>query len=127
MLNVFSQVFATLMFSLILSGYASPVLTILLFACAHAVLTTLTLSKISKSVIIDRVGIAFGIVEVMDAIGNFVGHSLYGYLYELSGNYDLSMSLLYYSCIIATLTTFILSVAEMQTLFIRSRYCNIAL
>ncbi len=86
---------------------------IMLFAGAHATLTTLTLSKISKTVMIDHIGIAFGIVEVMDATGNFCGHTLYGYLYELTGNYHTSMNLLFYSCLVATFATFILSFKEL--------------
>jgi hypothetical protein len=93
---------ASVVFSLIYLDIIHPYLALCLLAISQTTLTTLTLANVSKTVLLQLLGMAFGIIEVMDAIANFVCNALFGALYLWTGGYSYGllgiMILSYLSC-----------------------------
>lgn len=81
-----------------------PFLALPLLATSQTILTTLTLANVSKTVVVDLLGTAFGLIEIMDAMASLLGNALFGMVYVWTGNYDFGMMMIlwisYGSCVL---------------------------
>ena len=66
---------------------ANPYLKVALISLPHGFITVLVLAEISVVLPASSVGIAFGIIEVLDSIVNVSGNILFGFLYNFTGSY----------------------------------------
>lgn len=93
---------AAVVFTLIYMDIINPYLALSLLALSQTTLTTLTLANVSKTVLLQLLGLAFGIIEVMDAIANLLCNALFGAIYVWTGGYAYGvmgiMILSYLSC-----------------------------
>lgn len=91
------------------AGRLGPVLGIILFSAAQILLTTLTLASVSKLTPKAQLGIAFGLVEVLDGVFSMFTNSLFALLYKLSNGYGAGMAFLlalaYVGCTMVFLMT----------------------
>lgn len=58
-----------------------------MLALSHSIVSTFTLSEISRTIHFSTIGIAFGLVEILDAFGSLVGNYLFGYLSFIDNSY----------------------------------------
>ncbi|RHY39503.1 hypothetical protein DYB34_011544 [Aphanomyces astaci] len=68
-----------------------PIVAMLLFSVCLAATPTILMASIPLSIDKSRFGLAFGIVEVIDGVGAFLGNVGLGYLRDISGSYDAVM------------------------------------
>ncbi|RHY65404.1 hypothetical protein DYB30_005470, partial [Aphanomyces astaci] len=68
-----------------------PIVAMLLFSVCLAATPTILMASIPLSIDKSRFGLAFGIVEVIDGVGAFLGNVGLGYLRDMSGSYDAVM------------------------------------
>jgi MFS-type transporter involved in bile tolerance (Atg22 family) len=61
---------------------------------SQGLIPALTLAQISRILPDDSVGVAFGIIEVLDSLVNVFGNVLFGALYDLTGSYEVGMQVL---------------------------------
>jgi MFS-type transporter involved in bile tolerance (Atg22 family) len=71
-----------------------PEIIMILLAVSHAVITTFTLAGISRLIPWESAGKAFGMVEILDAILNFVSNLLFGWAFVQTGSYEVSAKFL---------------------------------
>lgn len=64
-----------------------PILPIVLLSVASATMPTIVLANIVTNLDPGYMGVAFGIVEVLDSLASLVGSSLFGLLYTATGTY----------------------------------------
>ncbi|OQR92329.1 Major Facilitator Superfamily (MFS) [Achlya hypogyna] len=66
----------------------TPVVPLLLISLCLSTTPAVLMASIPLTISKERFGIAFGIVEVLDAVGATIGNLLVGYLRDASGGYD---------------------------------------
>jgi MFS-type transporter involved in bile tolerance (Atg22 family) len=73
---------------------ANPYVTMTLMSVSQGLIPALTLAQISRILPDDSVGVAFGIIEVLDSLVNVLGNVFFGGLYDLTGSYEVGMQVL---------------------------------
>lgn len=93
-LVVMAAVMSIVSYLLLIYTSVAPIVSMLLISFCLSFTPTALMASIPLSVPSSCFGMAFGIVEVTDAVGAAVGNLLIGYLRDQSGNYDSDMNLL---------------------------------
>eukprot|EP01041_Mallomonas_annulata_P007660 gene7660-15678_t len=73
----------------------SPIYGILMISTAEGLIPTITAALIPRTIPQYTFGIAFGIITVLDNIMNFSMDIIYGELYNLTGSYDIGLTVLF--------------------------------
>lgn len=79
---------------LIFAPGLGPILPIVLLSVASATMPTIVLANIVTSLDPGYMGVAFGIVEVLDSLASLVGSSVFGLLYTATGTYTAGLTAL---------------------------------
>ncbi|KAF0682610.1 Aste57867_25247 [Aphanomyces stellatus] len=90
-----SCVVGVVAYSLLVFTATSPVVSMLLFSVCLAATPTILMASIPLSISKHRFGLAFGLVEVIDGLGAFLGNLGIGYLRDTTGSFDAVMYLLF--------------------------------
>ncbi|OQR89069.1 Major Facilitator Superfamily (MFS) [Achlya hypogyna] len=102
-----SSCLSILAYTLLAFTGINPIVPMLLISLCLSVTPTILMASIPLSISKHRFGIAFGIVEVVDALGGFVGNLSIGYILDTPAGYSgVMLVLLGLACL-----TFILAVA----------------
>lgn len=79
---------------LLFAPAVTPLLSISLLSMALAVIPTVTLAVVPMCVPSDALGLAYGSMEVADAVGVMVGNCVFGELYRVTGSYSAGLGAL---------------------------------
>ena len=100
----------TIAYTVLVFTSASPYLKMALISIPQGLIPVLTLAEISSLLPLHLVGVAFGLVEVLDSIVNVLGNIAFGGLYNLTGSYQAGMmSLLVLSLVGFFMTLYVAS------------------
>ena len=88
------QLMAVIAYTVLLYTNANPYLKMALISIPHGMIPVLTLAEISSLLPVSSVGIAFGMVGVLDGVVNILGNMLFGWLYNVTGSYHTGMTVL---------------------------------
>ncbi|CAK4078380.1 unnamed protein product [Aphanomyces euteiches] len=94
---------------------APPLVAMLLFSICLAATPTILMASIPLSIPSHRFGLAFGLVEVIDAVGGFVGNLGIGYLRDVTGSYDAVMFVLLGLTCLALVLSLVLAYVNRHT------------
>jgi len=73
----------------------NPYLVMTLISLSQGLIPALTLAQVSRICPEELVGLAFGIIEVLDSLVNVFGNVLFGELYNVTGSYKVGMVVLF--------------------------------
>nr|CCA25002.1 Major Facilitator Superfamily (MFS) putative [Albugo laibachii Nc14] len=99
---------AILSYGLLLFTDISPIVSMVLMSICLSFTPTILMAAIPVSVSTCRLGVAFGIVEVTDAIGAALGNLVIGYVRDFTGSYHADMIILFILAWLTLLLTFVL-------------------
>ncbi|OQR85153.1 Major Facilitator Superfamily (MFS) [Thraustotheca clavata] len=86
-----STICGILAFSWLIFTPFTPIVALLLISLCLSTTPAVLMASIPLTIPKERFGVAFGIVEVLDAIGATFGNLLVGYLRDITGSYDWDM------------------------------------
>ncbi|KDO22605.1 hypothetical protein SPRG_21161 [Saprolegnia parasitica CBS 223.65] len=89
-----SSCLSILAYTLLVFTTINPIVPMLMISLCLSVTPTILMASIALSISKHRFGTAFGIVEVVDALGGFVGNLSIGYILDTSGGYNAVMQVL---------------------------------
>ncbi|EQC25821.1 hypothetical protein SDRG_16336 [Saprolegnia diclina VS20] len=89
-----SSCLSILAYTLLVFTNINPIVPMLMISLCLSVTPTILMASIALSISKHRFGTAFGIVEVVDALGGFVGNIAIGYILDTSGGYNAVMQVL---------------------------------
>ena len=81
----------TIAYTVLVFTSASSYLKMALISIPQGLIPVLTLAEISFLLPLHLVGVAFGLVEVLDSVVNVLGNIAFGGLYNLTGSYQAGM------------------------------------
>lgn len=93
-LIIVSSMLSILAYALMIFTDTDPIISMVLISICLSFTPTILIAAVAKSVSRKNFGAAFGIVEILDAIGASVGNIIIGYLRDKTGSYDVDMYLL---------------------------------
>eukprot|EP00607_Mallomonas_marina_P001001 CAMPEP_0182425268 /NCGR_PEP_ID=MMETSP1167-20130531/11634_1 /TAXON_ID=2988 /ORGANISM="Mallomonas Sp, Strain CCMP3275" /LENGTH=316 /DNA_ID=CAMNT_0024605793 /DNA_START=638 /DNA_END=1584 /DNA_ORIENTATION=+ len=80
---------------LLLFTMCSPIYAIVLISISEGLIPTITAALIPSAIPAHAFGIGFGVITVFDNILNFTMDVVYGELYNLTGSYDVGLTVLF--------------------------------
>ena len=97
---------------LVVPSTASPLMIVGLISVSQALIPCLTLAEVSRCCPNSSVGVAFGIIEVLDSVANLLGNIAFGFMYNATGSYTAGMLGLFIISIIGFVILLYLAVLE---------------
>lgn len=91
-----------------------PYWKMIFVSISQAFLPALTLSEVSRILPDHSVGVAFGVIEVLDSFVNVFGNIIFGVLYNSTGSYFMGMCLLLALSVAGFIVLAYLSILEMR-------------
>ncbi|OQR94528.1 Major Facilitator Superfamily (MFS) [Thraustotheca clavata] len=113
-LILLSSCLSILAYALLVFTNVSPIISMLLISLCLSVTPTILMATIPLSISKHRFGTAFGIVEVVDAVGAFIGNLVIGYLRDTTGSYTTDMILLFTLACLTLLLSIILAIVDQR-------------
>lgn len=99
---------AILSYGLLLFTDISPIVSMVIMSICLSFTPTILMAAIPITVSTCRLGVAFGIVEITDAIGAALGNLVIGYVRDVTGSYHADMIVLFVLAWLTLLLTFVL-------------------
>jgi nitrate/nitrite transporter NarK len=76
---------------------------ICLLSLSHSILTAFTLAEISRIISWHQAGIAFGFIEILDAIAGFVINLFFGWISETTKSYSFGLYVIFLSSLVGNI------------------------
>lgn len=120
-LILFSSVLSILAYALMIFTEVSPLVSMLIISICLSFTPTILIAAIPNTVRRRSYGAAFGIVEIIDAVGATFGNLLIGYLRDETGSYDADMYLLLGMAVFTCLLCIVIIVEDKKRGWVLSR------